>query len=789
MLRSVWVWLAVAATACAAPVWDGSSGSVRITQDPGAGKIAVRDSELSVTAENPQNVNKYLFFEIKCKPFSLKNKALSLEVRTAPESRGSSFYVFCYNAAGGCPAAAYSTGGMLTDAPRRIVIVPGRDGALKNYASKIDADTGKPVTRIVIATCRGPNTKLCIRLKNLETIPVPPPPVVLEPKDFGRTVAGGTSRGTIAVADGQGRDSLFVFLMDDINRRSLQIDAETGETTVVPVPFEKFGDAVYASVLSKKNRIYTHYNSHFLEYDPAQKKYTVCRKTFPQMAMFMTEAPDGVIWSATYPKCGVVSYDPANGKFTDYGSLNEENWAQYPRSIVAAEDGWIYIGIGSTRAQIVAFHPADGKVVKLLSGDAERPNPSSAFIRRYRDGNIYARVGAVWYKLFGGAKTRLDQAPNSQVAPIVAGEQGLFHGKFPSGKVIFARDLDLPGGTMIVRDPATGQQKTVKFQYDNPGVPMMALAMTETGIVGGGSFFPFRFATLDPATGRKTDQIARFQCNTIVPHGKYLYLGCYSGGQILRYDPARPWTWNGTMAAKEPSLDSNPAFYGKAHPDIHRPHGLAVSPDGKTVVMTGTPGYGLTGGGLAVLDTASGKMTVYSAKQMGWHPEASFSAAILPGNRALIGTTVDAGTGGERLAKHASLHLVDLAGGKVLRRSAALGNSVQTVRNLLSLADGTVLGVTDDQRLFRYDPARDRVLAENNFAEYGSAVGGQGPRILFADGGKIRMLFTAGVADVDPQTCRIVKMVLVKGGIGVGCIRSGMLYYSVGNSLKGVKLP
>ena len=98
MLRSVWVLLAVAATACAAPVWDGSSGSVRITQDPGAGKIAVRDSELSVTAENPQNVNKYLFFEIKCKPFSLKNKALSLEVRTAPESRGSSFYVFCYNA-------------------------------------------------------------------------------------------------------------------------------------------------------------------------------------------------------------------------------------------------------------------------------------------------------------------------------------------------------------------------------------------------------------------------------------------------------------------------------------------------------------------------------------------------------------------------------------------------------------------------------------------------------------------------------------------------------------------
>ena len=52
-----------------------------------------------------------------------------------------------------------------------------------------------------------------------------------------------------------------------------------------------------------------------------------------------------------------------------------------------------------------------------------------------------------------------------------------------------------------------------------------------------------------------------------------------------------------------------------------------------------------------------------------------------------------------------------------------------------------------------------------------------------------RRLYTAGVADVDPQTCRIVKMVLVKGGIGVGCIRNGMLYYSIGSRLKGVKLP
>ena len=790
MLRSVWVWLMLAATAAAAPIWDGSPDRVRITRDPGAGKIAVKDGVLSVSAENPLNENSYLFFEIECAPFSLKDKALAFDAWTDPAAQGCSFYVFCHADRDKLPAAFYSTGGALAAEPRGFILVPGRDGALHHFAKRVNVPTDKPVTRIVIATCRGPRAKLAVHLRDFHLTDAPPPPVELAPVDLGRTVAGGTCRGAIAVQDGKGRDALFVFLMDDCNRRSLQIDAETGETTVVPVPIkDRVYDSVYASCLSRRNRIYTHYNCHFLEYDPAQKKYTFCRKTSPQMAMAVAEGPDGVIWSATYPNCGLVSYDPASGKFADHGSLNQENWAQYPRSLMPAKDGWVYIGVGSTRPQIVAFRPADGKTVKLLSGDAERPNPASADIRLYADGGVYANVKDIWYKLENGARTRLDAKPASTPVPQVSGTQGLFHGKFPSGRRLWAKDLDLPEGTMTVRELGGGE-KTVRFKFDNPGVPMMAVDVTSDGILGGGSFFPFRFAALDLASGKKTDQKARFQCNTVAAHGKYLYLGCYSGGQLLRYDPSKPWTWDGTMASKEPSLDSNPVFYGKAHPDIHRPHGLAVSPDGKSVVMAGTPGYGLTGGGLAVLRTDTGKFTVYSSRDMGWHPEASYSIAILPGGRALVGTTVLPGTGGETLAEKASLQIVDLATGKARKCAASPGTGVRTVLNLLPLADGTVLGVTDRQTLFRYDPVKDRVLASRSFGEYGMPAGGQGPRILLADGKRVLLLLTSGVAEVDPADCRITRMMLVKGGIHVGGgIYKGMLYYSVGNRLKGVKLP
>ena len=47
--------------------------------------------------------------------------------------------------------------------------------------------------------------------------------------------------------------------------------------------------------------------------------------------MSMTEDDDGTIWSATYPNSGMVSYNPDTGEFRDYGSLYEQNWAQYPR--------------------------------------------------------------------------------------------------------------------------------------------------------------------------------------------------------------------------------------------------------------------------------------------------------------------------------------------------------------------------------------------------------------------------------------------------------------------------
>ena len=45
----------------------------------------------------------------------------------------------------------------------------------------------------------------------------------------------------------------------------------------------------FASILSSANKFYTHFGSHFIEFDPVKGEFTFYHKTVPQMAMGMTE--------------------------------------------------------------------------------------------------------------------------------------------------------------------------------------------------------------------------------------------------------------------------------------------------------------------------------------------------------------------------------------------------------------------------------------------------------------------------------------------------------------------
>lgn len=421
-------------------------------------------------------------------------------------------------------------------------------------------------------------------------------------------------------------------------------------------PFNWDGDAPYASILSSTNRFYSHFGSYFVEFDSAKYAFTFVCKTAPQMSMSMTEDDNGVIWSATYPQCGIVAYNPKTGEFRDFGHVHKENWAQYPRSIATDDAGWVYFAIGYTRSHILALNPQTGEVAPMIPESDRRQG--MAFVFRATDGKVYGQPlqgkEGNWYEFHKGVARKIGNLPKDvRPKPFIAGSQGLFHRVFPDGKRI--RSLDLSERLLVVEDPKTGEGKRVGFDYTTEGGHIMGVAVAPNGSICGGTAFPFYFFRYDP----KTNQWERHPCygqwNTVAKQGDRFFVGGYTGGFLLEWNPFAPWT--GTV---KDDPNSNPRYLADSAPDINRPHELLAHPDGKTLVLGGTPGYGFTGGGLLFWDRQTqAKRLLRHTDILQWH--STMSLVALPDGKLLGGTTTDPGTGGERKAEQAELYLLDLA--------------------------------------------------------------------------------------------------------------------------------
>ncbi|MFV2070946.1 MAG: hypothetical protein ACC645_28600, partial [Pirellulales bacterium] len=305
-------------------------------------------------------------------------------------------------------------------------------------------------------------------------------------------------RGTVATVDGAGRNVVLVWLFDHRGGYALlMIDAETGKSEEFPMPFPPGGDCPYTSILSSANKFYTHFNSHFVEFDPAKRAFTFHHKTASQMAMSMTEDDTGVIWSATYPQSGIVSFDPKTRAFKDYGHVYKQNWRQYPRSVAADDTGWIYFGIGSTASQIISFDREAGTATPLVP-ETDRVHGSGTV---YRDlnGKVYGHNGGgdgQWYELYKGQSRIIDQAPTIRKKPIITSSQGLFHRDFPDGKRL--RTCDLVERFLEVENPKTKQVTRRSFDYASEGAHIMGVAVAPDGSLCGGTTFPMRFFRYDP---------------------------------------------------------------------------------------------------------------------------------------------------------------------------------------------------------------------------------------------------------------------------------------------------
>lgn len=604
--------------------------------------------------------------------------------------------------------------------------------------------------------------------------------------DHGVASPISNHRGVVSTIDAKGKNVVLVWLFDHRGGYSLlMIDAETGKSEEFPIPFDPKQDTPYSSILSKDNKFYTHFSDHFTEFDPVKRAFTFTQKTMPQMAMSMTEDDNGKIWSVTYPNSGLVAFDPRKRELIDYNYVNKENWRQYQRSIAADDTGWIYFGLGNASSQILAFDPKTGKTSGILPQNERKLGTAAVY--RDENGKVYGcaleSIKDQWYELYKGEAKKIGEYNDLKPVKIITGSQSLFHRNFPDGTVL--KDLDLVNRILITENPKTNSTKEVSFDYTSDGAIVMGIGTAPDSTIVGGTAFPMRFFNYDLKKDRWVNRYALGQFNALVNQNKKVYFGVYSGGHLIEWDPYKPW-----VQTKLNDKSSNPLHLTTVSPELIRPYRIIAHPDGKTIVMGGTPQYGATGGGLLLYDNQA-KNRILLTDSMVVKNQSSMSLVPLKNGKLLGGTTTSPGTGGEKKAKEAQMYIMDM-GSKKIDWQEVVFPGVQEYSEMRMMPGGLVYGITDKRKFFVFDPAKKQVVhTKDIFYEFGPTTAEQSPRIfVIGPGNEVYILFAKGaIVQVLPKSYEMNLIATAPGPIKAGGdYAHGRIFFVSGSHLMSYKL-
>jgi len=577
--------------------------------------------------------------------------------------------------------------------------------------------------------------------------------------DYGVACPESNDRGVVATTGAAGKNVVLAWLFDHRGGYGvLSIDAASGATQQSDLPFPP-GDAPYASILSSGNQFYGYFNRHFVAFDPVKNAFTFSQKASDLTAMSFTEDDNGVIWAATYPNCGLVSYDPRTRQLVDYGFINKEPWMQYPRALAADADGWVYVGVGSTETQIIAVNPKTKETRKLLEGSTRLKGWPALY--RALDGAVYGTASkdaaGKCIKLFKGVATfTTDEFKVVNAKPLIAGEQTLFHKKFPDGSAIKSIDFGLR--KLIVEDRSG--ERSVDFTYTSEGSLVMAVDVTSKGKLIGGTTFPMRFFEFDPAAGRFKNYKAYGQFNASATFRNNVYFAAYPYGALIRYNADKP--------VSDDRKAPNPEILGADVQNVHRPHRVLVLDQLGKVLLTGTPEYGYTGGGMLIYnDKDRGLIKLADSALI--PDQSTMSMTALDQHLVLAGTTTAPGTGGLKKATEATLYLFDAKKLKPIWRENVLPGT-QTYSDLYK-SGKFVFGIADSKTFFVFDPSRRSVIYKEAIPDaLGPVVTVQSPRVFLKKPGTddLYLICRKGILKVNGPSFKLETVAMSPVNIEAG---------------------
>ena len=562
-------------------------------------------------------------------------------------------------------------------------------------------------------------------------------------RGLGALVASAVGPGAEAGSERIYLSYLYVENTIDV----VAVDPRRGRSEVFPNPAPTESGA-RCMAIGPDGNVYlgTLPQAHLLKLDVKRGKLIDLGRPSPTESYIWDVAfgPDGKLYGATYPQSKLVRYDPASGRLEDLGRMDpQELYAHY---VAGSDDGFMYVGIGTSKANIAAYEIATGSHREILP--AEFRTVGQASVYRARDGKVYGKLGNNSFRLEKWTATPI---PASEAPPAV-----------PANVLRDGGAVDVESRTIRVtyRD---GKVNEKQFDYAGNLLNVFRLGFGPDARLYGSSVLPIYLLRLDEPKGvlAELGGLGGGEIYSFLSHGGRLLAAAYAGhAPLMSFDPGRPFRATG---------DRNPALISFPGSDSGwRPEAMIEGPDGK-VYLGAVSGYGKLGGPLAAWDTEAGTVELLA------HVVQDQSVITLAVWRKLIGggTTIAGGGGSHTTAKEARLFLWDPGTRKKIFETVPVAGARQ-INDLIAAPNGLLYGIAG-RTLFVFDPAAREIKVRKQLPFSRTIYNA----IAVGPDRKLWGLAAAGIFRIDPETNDAVLIASAPKPVTAGfALRDGKIYFA-----------
>jgi hypothetical protein len=475
-------------------------------------------------------------------------------------------------------------------------------------------------------------------------------------------------------------------------------------------------------------------------------------------------ASDNKVYGGTYPGCTLTQYDPATNGFKNLGKVSDNPENQYSRPVYCQAPGYVFVWYGFNTKGIKVYHLESGKLEDFGQPDDVIKEVNEAFIA------VQTKTGLAFYD----AKTLKLLPAEGYEAKMEKTHIKIQNGEWCSFITLKNGQLaGVRGQDYFITDAPENYSATVnvtlkRIPVEAPPTTIMSITHDEQGKIWGSCGFGQTIFSFDPKTKKYWNSAA--VCKNggevygMVFVNKQLHLSAYVGGDLMIYDPARPWN----------QLENkNPKLVGTVGPDLIRPEAKSVlGPDGN--VWTGwSAKYGVYGGGLSSVNPVTQEVRSW------YDPIPGQQLTGITADHEYIYFTTNGHASGLPYNENIQCHFVVWKPGIGVVKAIPFEKGIALNRALLAI-DGLV-AFSHKKELSIYDPAKKEIVKTIQIGDY--------TNVLIRLKKDILGFFTNEVlTSLNLKTGKMIEVCKVPGEIGAATVLpDGTVYYTCKSKLYSLK--